>query len=62
MLQKDYVAIALFTTALFVSILLWSFNLYGFSVPLLAMATMLGWGYFNYRNRWWKKTEIRDSA
>ncbi|MFX0168625.1 MAG: hypothetical protein ACFE89_04615 [Candidatus Hodarchaeota archaeon] len=61
MLKQDFVAIALYVTAICVAVLLWSLQFYWHAVLIAMISTALGWGYFNYRNRWWKKKNGRNS-
>ncbi|MFX1577393.1 MAG: hypothetical protein ACFFCF_09465 [Promethearchaeota archaeon] len=58
MLKQDFVAIALYVTAICIAVLLWSFRFYWHVVPIAIISTAVGWVYLNYRNRWWKKNKI----
>jgi len=61
MLKQDYFAIVLYVTAMCAAVLLWSFRFYLYVVPIAMISTAFGWAYFNYRNRWWKKKNKRDT-
>ncbi|MFX0169545.1 MAG: hypothetical protein ACFE89_09370 [Candidatus Hodarchaeota archaeon] len=65
MKRADYIAIALFTTAMGISALLWWMYINPVSVLILHFSAILGIRYFAHRTCWWKKknergTEHRD--
>jgi hypothetical protein len=59
-LKQDFVAIALYVIVICVAVLLWSFQFYLYVVPIAFISTAVGWMYFSYRNRWWKKENEKD--